>query len=105
MPVDWVDAVSEPLVPPVPPKVKDELLRERLAVERTSIAPPFHTSSSPAPARMPATSVNAPDAAPAPDEPDTTVEPVEEESVEVAATGSAASFWIFSLSGPPPLPG
>src|SRR6266853_831566 len=92
IPMDWVDAVSEPLVPPVPPKVKDELLRERLAVERTSIAPPFHTSSSPAPARMPATSVNAPDAAPAPDEPNTTVEPFEEESVEVAATVSAASL-------------
>src|SRR5258708_6321705 len=74
IPMDWVDAVSEPLVPPVPPKVKDELLRERLAVERTSITPPFHTSSSPA------TSVNAPDAAPAPDEPNTTVEPFEEES-------------------------
>src|SRR5258706_331344 len=89
MPVDWVDAVSEPSVPPVPPKVKDELERERLAVERTSIAPPFHTSSSPAPARIPAASVNAPDAAPAPDEPNTTVEPFEEESVEVAATGGA----------------
>src|SRR6266850_92728 len=92
MPVAWVEAVSEPSVPPVPPKVKDELERERLAVERTSIAPPFQTSSSPAPARIPAASVNAPDAAPAPDEPNTTVEPFEEESVELAATVSAASL-------------
>ncbi len=92
MPVAWVDAVSEPSVPPVPPKVNDELERERLAVERTSIAPAFQTSSSPAPARIPAASVNAPDAAPAPDEPNTTVEPFEEESVEVAATVSAASL-------------
>src|SRR5258707_1113371 len=74
MPVDWVDAVSEPLVPPVPPKVNDELSRERLAVEGTSIAAPFQTWSSPAPAPMPAASVNAPDAAPAPEEPNTTVE-------------------------------
>ncbi len=92
MPVDRVDAVSEASVPPVPPKVKDELLRARLEVERTSIAPPFHTWSSPAPARMPAASVKAPDVAPAPDEPNTTVEPPEEESVEVAATVSAASL-------------
>src|SRR5882757_2698743 len=45
IPVDWVDAVRAPSVPPVPAKLNDELLRERFAVERTSIAPPFHTWS------------------------------------------------------------
>src|SRR5258706_2567624 len=33
MPVDRVEAVSEPLVPPVPPKLNDELVRVRLALE------------------------------------------------------------------------
>src|SRR5215467_8357433 len=92
MPVDWVDAVSKPLTLPVPPKVKDESLRERLALDRTSIAPLFHTWSSPAPARMPAASASAPDLALPPEEPKITVEPPEEDSVDVAATVSAASL-------------
>src|SRR5258708_5919564 len=33
MPVDWVDAVSEPLVPPVPPKVNEEPSRLNVALE------------------------------------------------------------------------
>src|SRR5260221_154738 len=41
MPVDRVDAVSEASVPPVPPKVKDELLRARLAVELAATGPLF----------------------------------------------------------------
>jgi len=33
MPVAWVEAVSEPLVPPVPPKLNDELSMFKLALE------------------------------------------------------------------------
>src|SRR5258706_543104 len=92
MPVEWVDAVSEPLVPPVPPKLNDELLMLKLALELAVTRPLLWMKSSSSPPSMPAALVTAPDVAPAPDEPNTTVEPPEEESVEVAATVSAASL-------------
>src|SRR5258706_267868 len=92
MPVDWVDAVSEPLVPPVPPKLNDELFMLKLALELAVTRPLLWMKSSSSPPSMPAALVTAPDVAPAPDEPNTTVEPPEEESVEVAATVSAASL-------------
>src|SRR6267154_30798 len=65
MPVDWVDAVSEPLVPPVPPKVKDELERERLALELAVMRPLLRMTSSPSPPSMPTAVGTAPELAPA----------------------------------------
>src|SRR5258708_21749912 len=60
MPVDRVDAVSEPLVPPVPPKVKDELLMLRLALELSEERPSLLQTSSPSPPPLPAALVTAP---------------------------------------------
>src|SRR5258708_7492839 len=45
MPVDWVDAVSEPLVPPVPPKVKDEPLKLHTSVLLAPEQPLFRIPS------------------------------------------------------------
>ncbi len=39
MPADWVEAVSEPLVPPVPPKLNDELSMLKLALELALMRP------------------------------------------------------------------
>src|SRR5260370_1112481 len=61
MPADWVGAVSEPLVPPVPPKLNDELSMFKLALELAVMRPLLWMKSSSSPPSMPTALVAAPE--------------------------------------------
>ncbi len=104
MPADCVEAVSEPLVPPVPPKLNDELSMLRLALELALMRPLLRMTSSSSPPSMPAALVTAPELAPAPEEPNATLEPPEETWVDVALTLSSPSFVMLSRPLPPAMP-
>jgi len=101
MPVDWVDAVSEPSVAPVPAEGEGRCSRGRgWRWSETSIraaVPDLVVARAGANSRGVG---DAPDAAPAPMSRNTTVEPFEEESVDVAATVSSGSceFCLYRLA-------
>src|SRR5882672_11279072 len=104
IPVDWVEAVSEPLVPPVPPKLNDELSMLKLALDLALIRALLRMTSSSSPPSIPIAVVTAPELAPAPEVPNATFEPPEEIRLELALTLSSPSFVMLSRPFPPAMP-